>query len=172
MLDPEKLFFTVGIDLQIKVADSENVSIFLTYEVSNEDLPSLTPGEFLQHPICFQELIEKRFERRVFATTQSIVAFTIPEQAGDLSAVDWRAEEFTCGYRHELCPEQIETFCLNFLKAYGLTHGVFDFAEAKSGETIFFECNPAGQWSVPARLCNVDIAGLMADQIIKGSIHA
>jgi hypothetical protein len=59
---------------------------------------------------------------------------------------------------------------LLFLEVSGLTHGVFGFAESRGGETIFFECNPAGQWSIPAQACNMDISGLIADQILKGTV--
>ena len=43
-------------------------------------------------------------------------------------------------------PESIAGKCTAFLRRMGLSFGCFDFIVTPSGEYVFLECNPNGQW--------------------------
>jgi hypothetical protein len=66
--------------------------------------------------------------------------------SGQLSDVDWRPATLELPHRTIEMPEQIERRCRQFLSMMNLKWGAFDFGIDKSGEWIFFECNPNGQW--------------------------
>ena len=56
-------------------------------------------------------------------------------------------------------------FVVAFLERLGLDTGVFDFAVDPHGATVFFECNPDGQWGALERNNGDPIASLFAAKI-------
>lgn len=58
---------------------------------------------------------------------------------------------------------------ISYLKRMGLAFGCFDFGLTESAETVFFECNPNGQWSWLQERTEAPIAEAFAD-LLKGGV--
>jgi hypothetical protein len=54
------------------------------------------------------------------------------------------------------------------MKAFGLNFGCFDIGITKSGEPVFFECNPNGQWQWVENLTGLPIGKAIADELADG----
>ena len=61
--------------------------------------------------------------------------------------IDWR-QGYDHGLRYEPydLPNDISEKCIKFLERMRLNFGAFDFIVTPSGEYVFLECNPNGQW--------------------------
>lgn len=83
--------------------------------------------------------------------------------------LDYRAHYDTVAYqRTTLAPEVIER-CRRMLTGLGLRMGVFDFALTPTGETLFYEVNPGGQWAWLAEETGAPMAELVADELLGDS---
>ena len=54
-----------------------------------------------------------------------------------------------------------------YMEAFGLNFGCFDFAVTKSGEPVFFECNPNGQWQWVENLTGLPIGKAIAEELLN-----
>src|SRR5690606_18438547 len=105
---------------------------------------------------------QKAYELRVVCIGSDIITFRIDVGNDPNAAVDWRRAELCNIYSLIDCPARLGKFCMEFLRQSSLTHGVFDFAVTPEDRTVFFECNPSGQWHVPASRCGVNVGAIMA----------
>ena len=122
---------------------------FFAQKTDIEDLANAPDEAFSQTVSFAQEYVEKAFELRVTVVGDKLFACRIDSQAqdDDTGKIDWRQ-----GYGHGIrwsrfdLPEDIAEKCLAFLKKMNLNFGCFDFIVTPSGEYVFLECNPNGQW--------------------------
>ena len=99
------------------------------------------------NPSLFQEYIEKKYELRITALENKVVGIKIDSQNSDTSLIDFRRYDFeNVKYEHIDIPKNVENFCLDMVKHYGLLFGEFDFIKNKNDEYVFLEINPNGQW--------------------------
>ena len=99
------------------------------------------------NPSLFQEYVEKDYELRITALEHKVVGIKIDSQSSDLSLVDFRRYDFEkVSYEHVAVPKNVEDFCLDMLRHYGLFFVEFDFIRTKKGDYVFLEINPNGQW--------------------------
>ena len=123
--------------------------VFYAQRVPSGALSSIPDEAFSQTVSFAQEYVEKAFELRVTVVGDKLFACRIDSQAqdDDTGKIDWRQ-----GYGHGIkwsrfdLPEDIAEKCLVFLKKMNLNFGCFDFIVSPSGEYVFLECNPNGQW--------------------------
>lgn len=129
--------------------DNDTQWNFFAQKTGIEDL-SNAPDEAFSQTVSFaQEYVEKEFELRVTVVGDKLFACRIDSQTqdDDTGKIDWRQ-----GYGHGIkwsrfdLPEDIAEKCLVFLKNMNLNFGCFDFIVTPSGEYVFLECNPNGQW--------------------------
>ena len=89
-------------------------------------------------------------------------------QQDDTGKIDWRQ-----GYGHGISwsvfdlPEDIARKCLAYLRRMGLNFGCFDFIVTPSGEYVFLECNPNGQWLWVELETGLPISRAIAEFLIK-----
>ena len=97
-------------------------------------------------PGIFQKRIAKSYEYRITIVDEEIFAVRIFSQDDQEAALDWRRKQMNL--RYEVCnPQEFNCDQLHaLLKALGLRFGAFDIIETTSGEKIFLEVNPAGNW--------------------------
>mgnify|MGYP001614614248 CR=1 FL=1 len=99
------------------------------------------------NPCLFQEYIEKEYELRITALENKIVAIKIDSQKSALSSVDFRRYDFeNVTYERVEIPRNVEQFCADMLRHYGLLFAEMDFIRNKDGGYVFLELNPNGQW--------------------------
>lgn len=158
------IFKPINIKKLIMEDDAKSVA-FLTEDITLDDLDEINDDEFSKTHIFIQQKIEKISEFRVIQIKNKTITFEIDSQKHDFSSTDWRANELGDIYKLSNNNQKISDYCKNILDRFELTHCVFDFAETPDGDLVFFDCNPAGQWAVPAARCKVNIGRYMADML-------
>ena len=129
------------------------------------------PEEALAQTACFlQEYIPKAYELRVTAVGDKTFACRIDSQAQDESEgkEDWR-QGYEHGIRFSACqlPEPVACSCRRFLRRMQLRFGAFDLIATPSGEHVFLECNPNGQWLWIELATGMPISAAIADELTK-----
>lgn len=131
-------------------------------------------NEFLSAPMIIQRRIEKEHELRVVAFAEDTIGYRVRSQSVEGADLDWRRAEGAPNIieraRCEM-DEDIRTFVRQFLERSYLDCGVFDFAIEKTGRTVFFECNPAGQWGALEPGNGDPIASMFAKHIAAMCDH-
>ena len=95
-------------------------------------------------PCIFQERIAKAFDIRITVVGDELFATNI---ATEHDEVDWRAvDRRAVRYSAHRIPEELEQRCRRMLQRLGLTYGCLDFVLTTTGEYVFLEVNPSGQW--------------------------
>ena len=61
------------------------------------------------------------------------------------------------------CTENIARKCREYLAHLGLNFGCFDFIVTPSGDYVFLECNPNGQWLWVEDATGLKISEAIAD---------
>ncbi len=97
-------------------------------------------------PTQIQEYIKKDFELRITIIGKKVFAVKIDSQANKETSVDWRSDTKMNPHSIFKLPRKIEKFCLDFLKYQNLLYGAMDFIVMPSGEYVFLENNPFGQY--------------------------
>ena len=129
--------------------DDEQEYVFYTKKVSSETIMSAPKEAFTQTVSFVQNYIPKAFELRVTVVTGKVFCCKIESQhlADDCGRIDWRqGDEKGLKYSPYVLPDNISQKCLQFLRLMKLNFGAFDFIVTPSGEYVFLECNPNGQW--------------------------
>jgi hypothetical protein len=126
----------------------------LAYGVSNEQgfrlpLTTILPSDFpLQSvalaPNMFQPYIDKAFELRCVVMGDRMFAARLNSQKDDLTRTDWRAGN----PQHEIfdLPEHIRAAIRRLMASFEINFASMDMIVTPSGEFVFLDLNPNGQW--------------------------
>jgi glutathione synthase/RimK-type ligase-like ATP-grasp enzyme len=116
-----------------------------TSRVLEEHLDAL--GSARWSPAIYQELIPKRCDVRVTIVGRQIFAAGIDSQSDPLAAIDWRqtGDERLPHFRLDL-PSKITNLLLLMMDSMGLQFAAIDMIQTPTGEFVFLEVNPNGQW--------------------------
>jgi glutathione synthase/RimK-type ligase-like ATP-grasp enzyme len=166
----------VGCDLAIKSLGALNVTTetggqsvqygIFTRRISVAELEEAKDS--IGHmPTLFQEFIEKRSELRVTCVGSQVFACRIEAHAGDLPD-DCRFDIKSLTHVACECPE-LHPKLHRYMESFGLSFGCFDVVVSKSGEPVFLECNPNGQWLWVEKLTGLPIGRAIADELILGA---
>ena len=153
--------------------DGEQEYVFFSQKADSASVGSQPEAAFKQTVSFLQNYIEKQYELRITVCCDDVIACKIDSQrqTEETGKVDWRQ-----GYEHDLkheivdIPEEIKRFCLAFLEKMGLNFGCFDFIVTPTGEYVFLECNPNGQWLWIELLTGFDISKIIAKNLAKNEI--
>jgi glutathione synthase/RimK-type ligase-like ATP-grasp enzyme len=107
-------------------------------------------------PNMFQPYIDKAFELRCVVIGEKIFCAKIDSQAREITRTDWRAADWngTDPEQEVFSPEQ-EVFSLpdhvqaaiqRLMGSFGINFASIDMIVTPSGEFVFLELNPNGQW--------------------------
>lgn len=86
----------------------------------------------------------------------------------DPPLLDWRYDYGRLSYTIETLPERHAGLLRGFLRRFGLAPGCFDLAVRTSGELVFLECNPNGQWAWIEEHTGLEMAAAFAGLLEKG----
>ena len=118
-------------------------------------------------PGLYQPLVQKAREWRVTVVGEDVfpVAIYTAESAKD----DWRKHQSSDAvkFKRGELPDEIAALCIAYLRATGLRFGAFDFAERPTGEIVFLECNPNGQYGWAEEELNFPISDSIASELIR-----
>jgi glutathione synthase/RimK-type ligase-like ATP-grasp enzyme len=123
---------------------SEQHAIY-TSQVLEEHLDHLSSTKW--SPAIYQPLIEKECDIRVTVVGDNVFTAEIDSQSDPTALVDWRKTQNPL-LPHRKCElnSTVQEKLLRLLSALNLKFGAIDLIRTKSGELIFLEVNPNGQW--------------------------
>jgi hypothetical protein len=126
--------------------------------------PDLTGLEYC--PSLFQENIAKRFDWRITLVGDRVFSARMKFETGD--AADWRLESRALtAFETAAVPKDV-TDRLHALSAQsGLVYGAHDLIETATGEFVFIETNPAGQWGWLEMTIGLPIGRAIADELMR-----
>jgi len=137
-----------------------------TNRVREEDLAS---AETLRHcPMVFQELIPKACELRVAWVAGQIFAGAVDASGTSRGQTDWRrvaAEE--CRWQVAEVPAEIASGLHKLMSELGLVFGAVDLICTPTGEYVFLEVNPSGEWGMLERDLGLPISEAIAAALVS-----
>lgn len=142
---------------------------FLTKEVFEENINNY-PSDFF-FPTKFQELLEKKFELRVFYLNGKFFASAIFSQQDEQTKVDFRNYNYQKPNRtppFEL-PEYIKNKLNRFMQLLNMNTGSIDMVVTNDNRFVFLEVNPVGQFDQVSRPCNFYIERFIAKTLINNN---
>lgn len=147
----------------------EDSQIKIIYTSQVDDLASLRDGSVELTAHLFQEWIDKAYEARAMVVGDEVYTVAIFADS-DAAHIDWRADYDAHRYEVIELPMAVREGLVRLHRRLGLTFGACDLAVTPTGEWVFFEVNPAGQWGWLAEHCELPIAGALAD-ILQEGLH-
>ena len=137
-----------------------------TNRVREEDLAG---AEALRHsPMVFQELIPKAFELRVAYVAGEVFAGSLDATGTSRGHTDWRRvapEE--CRWQKAQLPNEVVSSLHALMLELGLVFGAVDLICTPSGEYVFLEVNPGGEWGMLERDLGLPIADAIAGALLE-----
>lgn len=119
-------------------------------------------------PMVFQEQIPKHLELRVVFVDGNFFVGALDASGYAASTQDWRrgTQEACVWQPHEL-PTDVANCLKAFMARFGLTFGAIDIIIKPSGEYVFLEVNPTGEWGMLERDLNYPISEAIADSLLS-----
>lgn len=154
----------------VLVSEADREYVFYSQKIESNVLLEQPDSSFSQTACFVQKYIEKKYEVRVTAVCDKVVACKIDSQKmlEDQGKVDWRQGlDFGLSYEKIELPQSVREFCVKFLKKIRLNFGCFDFIVTPSDEFVFLECNPNGQWLWIENETNCGISEMIVDALLS-----
>ncbi len=140
----------------------DNVSF--TRKVNKSDIKDIE--SLIITPAIYQNNIPKKYELRITVVGSSIFPTKILSQEDKATSIDWRVKpklnDFDLKMESTTIPKKIENKILLLMSKLGLTYGAIDMIVTDSGDYVFLEINPSGQWYFIQQRTNVQIAKAIA----------
>ncbi|MFB7929404.1 ATP-grasp ribosomal peptide maturase [Streptomyces sp. NPDC056039] len=149
------VFKPISVPLYLVEGKAQTVPVS---EVAAEDIDESVSGTM--H--LFQKRVDKVGDIRVTVIGEHTFAVRI-----DSGLLDWRTDYGTHTYTPVRVPPAVELAMHAYLSHFGLVFGAFDFALTDSGDWIFIECNPSGQWAWMEPPTGLPMTAALAD-ILEG----
>ncbi|MDB9374084.1 MvdC family ATP-grasp ribosomal peptide maturase [Nodularia sphaerocarpa] len=143
-----------------------NSSFFMyTSTVKEEDLQD---AESLRYcPMVFQEQIPKQQELRVVYVNGKVFVGALDAGVYAAAKVDWRKPGVEVGaWQHHQLPDDVMRRLQAFMGRFGLLFGALDFIVTPSGEYVFLEVNPVGEWGMLEKDLDLPISSAIADTLL------
>lgn len=148
----------------------EEEYVFYAQKIASSSLLDVPEEAFLQTVSFVQNYVPKAYELRVTIVDDQVFACKIDSQCmeNNKGKIDWR-QGYDYGLKHEACtiPNEIANKCICFLRKMRLNFGAFDFIVTPTGEYVFLECNPNGQWLWVELVTGMKISEAIASFLMK-----
>lgn len=128
---------------QTRVSHRADSTFIFTNPVSQNLIDQIE--EFDLTPCIFQRNIQKEYEIRATVVGEKVFAAAVYSQVDDDTKVDWRRKRLE--FVETQMPSEIQDLCVRLLKELDLGFGAIDLIKTPSGEYVFLEINPNGQWA-------------------------
>jgi glutathione synthase/RimK-type ligase-like ATP-grasp enzyme len=137
---------------------------FLTYPILLSEYRKYRKKGVFDHPLFIQEEIKKAFELRVTVIGEKVFSCKIHSQDNPESRLDWRrSHPDDLKYEAFSLPNDVKQMCRNLCKHLELAFGAIDLAVTTSGEFVFFEINPNGQYLFLEQKTGLPLSMAMAE---------
>lgn len=137
-----------------------------TNRVREEDLAG---AEALRHsPMVFQELIPKACELRIAYVAGAVFAGALDASGTSRGHTDWRrAAPEDCRWQKAQLPAEVVSGLQALMSELGLVFGAVDLICTPSGEHVFLEVNPGGEWGMLERDLDLPISLAIAAALLE-----
>ncbi|WP_380280903.1 ATP-dependent carboxylate-amine ligase [Kitasatospora purpeofusca] len=131
---------------------------------------SVLGPEDLGHPAVastahlFQEWVPKAYEVRLTVVGRRVFAAEIHAES-EAARTDWRSDYDSLRYRVCEPPPEVAAGVRRVLGQLGLPYGAFDFVVTPSGEWVFLEVNPNGQYGFVEQATGLPITAAICDYL-------
>lgn len=150
----------------IAVSMGDDTPFVYTNRVREKDLDH---AEALRHsPMVFQELIPKACELRVAYVAGKTFAGALDASGSSRGQTDWRRvapEE--CRWQKAQLPAEVASGLQALMSELGLVFGAVDLICTPSGEYVFLEVNPGGEWGMLERDLCLPISEAIAEALLE-----
>ena len=124
---------------------SDGSKVIFTSEIDRSDFENL--NRIRSFPVYAQQNILKECDIRCIVVGDKVFSARIDSQNSPEGKTDWRrASEYLPHSKINL-PIDIQEEAIALTRTLGLTYSAIDFVMDKSGNIVFLECNPNGQWA-------------------------
>ena len=146
--------------------DAAEQPFVYTSRVREEDLAG---AETLRHcPMVFQELIPKARELRVAWVAGEAFAGALDASGTSRGQTDWRrAAPDECRWQKAQLPAEVSSGLQALMSELGLVFGAVDLICTPSGEHVFLEVNPGGEWGMLERDLGLPISEAIAEALLE-----
>lgn len=141
-------------------------SLFVyTSQVREEDLAN---AETLRHsPMVFQELIPKARELRIAWVAGEAFTGALDAKGTLRGQMDWRrAAPEECQWQRAELPVEVSRGLQTLMSELGIVFGAIDLICTPSGEHVFLEVNPGGEWGMLERDLGLPISDAIARALL------
>jgi glutathione synthase/RimK-type ligase-like ATP-grasp enzyme len=140
-------------------------SFVYTTRISEKDLAG---AETLRHsPMVFQGLIPKAYELRVAYVAGETFAGALDATGTSHGQTDWRlAAPEECHWQKVQLPAEVASSLKTLMSELGLVFGAVDLICTPSGEHVFLEVNPGGEWGMLERDLDLPISRAIAKALL------
>jgi glutathione synthase/RimK-type ligase-like ATP-grasp enzyme len=140
-------------------------SFVYTTRISEKDLAG---AKTLRHsPMVFQELIPKAYELRVAYVAGETFAGALDATGTSHGQTDWRlAAPEECHWQKVQLPAEVASSLKTLMSELGLVFGAVDLICTPSGEHVFLEVNPGGEWGMLERDLGLSISQAIAKALL------
>lgn len=144
------------------ILDDKQAGAIYTHLLSSGDLEMIDAVRF--GPTYLQEFVPKRLDVRVTVIGDRVFAIGIESTRQDRGQVDFRrAEIYDLPHRVINLPKPISRACRDLVQRLGLMFGAIDLLLTTSGEYVFLEINPNGQWHWLEQITGVPLTAALCD---------
>ncbi len=142
---------------------AEENKLIYTNQILQEHLKAIDTFDLT--PCIIQNNIAKEYELRVTVVGDKIFAAKVDSQSNDSTKVDWRKEKLP--FSSYVLPPEIIIKCKRLIDLLQLSFGAIDIIKTKSGQYVFLELNPNGQWAWIESDTGLPIADTIIDFLIQ-----
>jgi hypothetical protein len=148
------------------LADQNVVKAMQTTRIDRHIMAGLRQ-QAVPFPGIYQPFLGKTREWRITVVGDDVFAATI--YTTDLAKIDWRQHQVTDSVRFERAeaPSAVASKCIAYLQEMELGYGAFDLVEEPSGNIVFLECNPSGQFSWLEERVGLPISDAIAAELVR-----
>lgn len=148
------------------IQDDNNTKVIFTNLLEQKHIEDL--NRIVNCPTYFQQNILKRADIRVTVVGNRLFAAQIDSQSFEHTKIDWRkGENINLKYSLINLSNDLKQKCIQLTQRLKLNFGAIDFILDDSGELVFLEINPNGQWGWIEKRLNLGICKAIVDLLIK-----
>ena len=160
-----KTLWTPGISVSDKGGAERHFTLYTAKQSREQALVGIAKVQ--NCPMIFQSYVEKAFELRITVVESRVFSCAIHSQQSEKARHDWRNYDLAnTPHKSYQLPTAVEERCIRLVKELDLSFGCIDMIVTPSGEYVFLEINPNGQWLWIEHLTGMPISDAIADLLV------
>jgi glutathione synthase/RimK-type ligase-like ATP-grasp enzyme len=150
------------------VSSGEDSFLSYTHRVTRETVAELADS-FRFGPVMLQEWVTRDRDLRVTIVGDRVFSCAVDSRGAEGARDDWRlvAPE-RLPHEAETLPPSLEETLREYVKRLDLEYGAVDLVRKPSGDYVFLEINPNGQWLWIEERLGFPISETLASLLVRG----